>query len=93
MALLLLIVAGITLTVVPRPQADDKPDGAALFRSKCSMCHGVDGKGFAASSLGKRAPANDADVDDIYPPVTAASEDRQIEVDVERSRASVARKP
>ncbi len=47
-ALLLLIVGGITLTVVPRPQADEKPDGAALFRSKCSMCHGVDGKGFAA---------------------------------------------
>ena len=31
-----------------RTRADEKPEGAALFRSKCSMCHGVDGKGFAA---------------------------------------------
>lgn len=26
----------------------DSPDGAALFKQKCSMCHGADGKGFAA---------------------------------------------
>jgi len=28
--------------------AADQPDGAALFKTKCSMCHGADGKGFAA---------------------------------------------
>lgn len=28
--------------------AADAPDGAALFKSKCSMCHGPDGKGYAA---------------------------------------------
>jgi cbb3-type cytochrome c oxidase subunit III len=28
--------------------AQDSPDGAALFKQKCSMCHGPDGKGFAA---------------------------------------------
>jgi cytochrome c oxidase cbb3-type subunit III len=26
----------------------DEPDGAAIFKTKCSMCHGQDGKGFAA---------------------------------------------
>jgi mono/diheme cytochrome c family protein len=26
----------------------DEPDGGAIFKSKCSMCHGQDGKGFAA---------------------------------------------
>lgn len=26
----------------------DEPDGAAIFKSKCSMCHGQDGKGYAA---------------------------------------------
>lgn len=24
------------------------PDGKAIFQQKCSMCHGMDGKGFAA---------------------------------------------
>jgi len=26
----------------------EEPDGAAIFKTKCSMCHGQDGKGFAA---------------------------------------------
>jgi cytochrome c oxidase cbb3-type subunit III len=30
------------------PRAEDKPDGMAVFKSKCTMCHGVDGKGFKA---------------------------------------------
>jgi cytochrome c oxidase cbb3-type subunit III len=29
-------------------QAEEQPDGAAIFRAKCSMCHGVDGKGYPA---------------------------------------------
>jgi mono/diheme cytochrome c family protein len=45
---LFLLLAGVAWTVVPRPLADEKPDGAALYRSKCSMCHGLDGKGFSA---------------------------------------------
>ncbi|HXJ93842.1 MAG TPA: c-type cytochrome [Terriglobia bacterium] len=28
--------------------APEEPDGAAIFKTKCSMCHGQDGKGFAA---------------------------------------------
>lgn len=44
--LTLLVASGVALAL--RPGADEKPDGAALFRSKCSMCHGLDGKGFAA---------------------------------------------
>ena len=30
------------------PRAEDKPDGMAIFKSKCAMCHGVNGKGFKA---------------------------------------------
>ena len=50
--LTLLIIGGLALSF--RTLAEEKsagaggPDGAALFRSKCSMCHGLDGKGFAA---------------------------------------------
>ncbi len=29
-------------------QGESKPDGEALYKQKCSMCHGADGKGFAA---------------------------------------------
>ncbi|MGE5326562.1 MAG: c-type cytochrome [Deltaproteobacteria bacterium] len=33
---------------IATPRAEDKPDGLAIFKSKCTMCHGVDGKGFKA---------------------------------------------
>jgi len=29
-------------------QAGPAPDGGDLFKQKCSMCHGADGKGYAA---------------------------------------------
>ncbi|MFZ0961751.1 MAG: cytochrome c [Terriglobia bacterium] len=29
-------------------QAGSAPDGAELFKQKCAMCHGMDGKGFPA---------------------------------------------
>lgn len=29
-------------------RAEDKPDGAAIYKQKCSMCHGADGKGYSA---------------------------------------------
>jgi len=37
-----LLIAGCSLA------ADEKPDGAALYKAKCSMCHGAEGKGFSA---------------------------------------------
>jgi cbb3-type cytochrome c oxidase subunit III len=36
------------LTCVVALQAAPAAGGAALFKQKCSMCHGADGKGFAA---------------------------------------------
>lgn len=43
----LLLALGAAVLTVPL-RAADEPDGAALFKQKCSMCHGPDGKGFAA---------------------------------------------
>ena len=43
--LLLALVGAFVLAVPLRAQ---EADGAALFKQKCSMCHGADGKGFAA---------------------------------------------
>ncbi len=44
---LLLIGAGV-LVMALGLQAADQPDGAAIYKQKCSMCHGAEGKGFAA---------------------------------------------
>ena len=42
---LVLLVAAL---VVPTAWADATPDGAAIYKSKCAMCHGANGEGKAA---------------------------------------------
>ena len=42
---LVLLVAAL---VVPAAWADATPDGAAIYKSKCAMCHGPNGEGKAA---------------------------------------------
>ena len=44
---LFLLSAG-ALVLAAGLYAADQPDAAAIFKQKCSMCHGPDGKGFAA---------------------------------------------
>lgn len=43
-----LLVAGSVAFAVSPSFAADTPKGADIFREKCSMCHGMDGKGYAA---------------------------------------------
>jgi cytochrome c oxidase cbb3-type subunit III len=45
---ILIVVAAALLMGAVTQQAEEKPEGAEIFRAKCSMCHGVDGKGFSA---------------------------------------------
>ena len=40
-----ILIGSFMLRAQPWP---DAPDGADLFQKKCSMCHGADGKGYAA---------------------------------------------
>lgn len=47
LSLVLSIVAPLLVFQAVAKTAD-KPDGAAVFKEKCTMCHGPDGKGFAA---------------------------------------------
>jgi mono/diheme cytochrome c family protein len=42
------LLAPGTLALAAGLHAADQPDAAAIFKQKCSMCHGPDGKGFAA---------------------------------------------
>ena len=45
----LLLVIGVALVMgAISQQAAENSNGAEIFRAKCAMCHGVDGKGFAA---------------------------------------------
>jgi cbb3-type cytochrome c oxidase subunit III len=44
LALTFLAVAAISLS----QSQGSAPDGAALFKKHCTMCHGADGKGFKA---------------------------------------------
>lgn len=43
--MLVVLVAGL---IVPAAWADATPDGAAIYKSKCAMCHGANGEGKAA---------------------------------------------
>jgi mono/diheme cytochrome c family protein len=52
--LCLAVALGVVLMIsVPKAQADDSAD---LFKSKCQMCHGADGKG---SAVGLKMGAHD----------------------------------
>lgn len=43
-----LVVLSVVFLSVSWAQSDAKPDGASLFKGKCTMCHGPDGKGYPA---------------------------------------------
>lgn len=42
------ITVALVLAFAPALLADATPDGAAIYKAKCAMCHGADGKGKTA---------------------------------------------
>jgi cytochrome c oxidase cbb3-type subunit III len=46
--LVLLLAGAAALSLATAAQAADKPAGGTVFKEKCTMCHGPEGKGFAA---------------------------------------------
>ncbi|MGA8183841.1 MAG: cytochrome c [Terriglobia bacterium] len=44
----MLLAAGALAFTATLSFAANKANGADIFREKCSMCHGIDGKGYAA---------------------------------------------
>lgn len=59
--LLALVVAG--LAVLTSPNASFGDDSAALYKSKCAMCHGADGKG--ETPAGKSMKVRDFASEDV----------------------------
>ncbi len=43
--------------------ADATPDGAAIYKAKCAMCHGADGKG--QTTIGKAQKLRDLASEDV----------------------------
>src|SRR5205814_9914169 len=72
----LLLVAPCALLLASGLRAADEPDAAAIFKQKCSMCHGPDGKGFAAI----KTP------DFTDPKVQASLTDKQIQETIENGK-------
>ena len=72
---LFLLSAG-ALVLAAGLYAADQPDAAAIFKQKCSMCHGPDGKGFAAI----KTP------DFTDPKVQASLTDKQIQETIENGK-------
>ncbi len=45
---ILAVMAAALLFGTAAQQAEEKSDGSEVYKGKCTMCHGVDGKGFPA---------------------------------------------
>jgi len=56
------LCVAVALVVMPTAHAADI-DAAAIFKSKCAMCHGPDGKGQTA--MGKNLHLRDLGSDDV----------------------------
>jgi cytochrome c6 len=62
-AVLFLAVAVAVLVMPSAARTADAPDGPAIFKAKCAMCHGADGKG--QSAMGKNLHLKDLGSEDV----------------------------
>jgi mono/diheme cytochrome c family protein len=58
-----LLVAAVALLFAPAVFADAGPDGQAIYKAKCQMCHGPDGKGQTA--MGKNLHLKDLGSEEV----------------------------
>lgn len=61
----LAIAAALVLSVAPSLMADSTPDGAVIYKAKCAMCHGADGKGKTSLVNDDAQKKNDAELASI----------------------------
>lgn len=60
---LVLAMTAMLLLVVPTLMASATEDAAALYKSKCVMCHGTDGNG--DTTMGKKLAVRDLRSDEV----------------------------
>ncbi len=58
-----LFAVAVAVLVTPRLRADAAPDGAAIYKAKCAMCHGADGKG--QTTMGKNLKIKDLGSEEV----------------------------
>jgi mono/diheme cytochrome c family protein len=60
----MLLAIAVGMLVMPRAvRADAGPDGAAIYKQKCAMCHGPDGKG--QTTMGKSLHLKDLGSEEV----------------------------
>ncbi|HVR39713.1 MAG TPA: cytochrome c [Thermoanaerobaculia bacterium] len=59
----LIIIVAVAFLIVPALVADATADGASIYKSKCAMCHGPDGKG--QTTMGKNLKIRDLGSADV----------------------------
>ncbi len=63
-SLVLVLAVSMGVLILPRSaRADAGIDGAAVYKAKCAMCHGPDGKG--QTTMGKNMKLKDLGSDEV----------------------------
>ena len=62
-SILFVLVAGVVFVLLPAQAENAPPDGASLFKAKCAMCHGADGKKAAGHYLSGADVQKESDAD------------------------------
>jgi cytochrome c6 len=58
------LALAVAILVMPSvARAADAPDGAAIYKSKCAVCHGADGKG--QTTMGKNLHLKDLGSEEV----------------------------
>lgn len=79
---LIAMVTAAAMVLIALPVVADGPDAAAIYKSKCAMCHGPDGSG--NTPTGKTMKVRDLRSDEIQ-----KMKDEELEKTIENGKAKM----